>query len=293
MIDLNSLLLSEGIDTTSARVLVMRHVPKEPELRKALPWLASDKPELFNAYQRSQYPAVEKQLERADYLASFIGQQPGEAIFVGFYRVHGSRPISYKKFWKLPANIELRKLGMKGWEKRSDRPHSLLFNLRLTDVLHRCKGKLIIEWPRPERSWTRWADRNKFPVDAILEESALDKGMPDWKELVLTWEALAHLPKSWTNALAQWRGIYCIFDRADGKAYIGSACGKQNLYGRWKNYAARGDGGNKLLRRRSPDRFLFSIVERVSPDMSAEDVVQLEATWKARLHTCDFGLNIN
>lgn len=293
MMDLNSLLRDNGIDTAKARILVMRHVPKEPELRKALPWLASDEPELFNAYQRSQYPAVEKQLERADYLASFIGHQPGKAVFVGLYRVLGRRPISYKQFWKLPANIELRNLGMKGWEERGDRPHSLLFNLRLTEVLQRWKGKLIIEWPPPGRSWTRWADRNTFPVGAILDESVLDREMPDWKELVLTWEELAHLPKSWIGALSQWRGIYCIFDRADGKAYIGSAYGKQNLYGRWKNYAARGDGGNKLLRKRPPDKFLFSILERLSPDMSADDVVRREGTWKARLHTHTFGLNVN
>jgi hypothetical protein len=38
----------------------------------------------------------------------------------------------------------------------------------------------------------------------------------------------------------------------------------------------------------------FTILQRVSPDMEAEDVIQLEATWKKRLHTRPpHGLNDN
>ena len=81
---------------------------------------------------------------------------------------------------------------------------------------------------------------------------------------------------------------------ADGKAYVGSAYGENNLLGRWLNYAARGHGGNRLLRGRDPTGFRFTILQRVSPDMEATDVIRLEATWKQRLHTrhpC--GLNDN
>ena len=40
--ELNYLLSARGIDTTRKKVLVMRHTPQEPELRKALPWLAAE-----------------------------------------------------------------------------------------------------------------------------------------------------------------------------------------------------------------------------------------------------------
>jgi hypothetical protein len=93
--DLNYLLSRKGIDTKMSRVLVMRHVPTEPRLRKALPWLAAGEPDVFNAYQQSQGPKGEKQLTQAAYLASFIGHKAGEALFAGIYSVNGHRPISY------------------------------------------------------------------------------------------------------------------------------------------------------------------------------------------------------
>ena len=89
------------------------------------------------------------------------------------------------------------------------------------------------------------------------------------------------------------RGVYLIFDESDQKAYVGAAYGKENILGRWLNYAKAGHGGNKKLRHRDPSSFRFSILQRVSPDMDAEDVIRFEGTWKDRLHTRDFGLNEN
>lgn len=272
----------------------MRHVPTAPELRRTLPWLAAERPEVFNAYQRSQHARVEKQLTQAAYVASSIGHKAREALFIGLYKVIGSRQISFEEFWEIPANKELRRLGAKGWVGGDAPPPVSWFDLELIDVYQDWKGKLILDWPPPEVSWTRWADQNEFGVKAILEESRLDKGMPSWNELLLTWEELVHLPESWIKVLNEWRCIYFIFDSADGKSYVGSAYGGKNLYGRWKNYAATGDGGNKLLRDRAPDKFRFSILERVSPDMKPEEVINLESNWKGRLHTRgEFGLNIN
>ena len=137
----------------------MRHVPKEAGLRRALPWLPAEKPDVFNAYQESQNPDVEKQLAKAAYLVSFIGRKPKEAVFVGLYKVAGRKPISHAAYWKIPANIELKRLGMRGWEENGGRPHALWFSLELQAFQKEWKGKLIVGWPPPERSWTRWADR--------------------------------------------------------------------------------------------------------------------------------------
>ena len=52
--------------------------------------------------------------------------------------------------------------------------------------------------------------------------------------------------------------------------------------------------GNTLLRKREPGDFRFSILQIVSPDMDARDVILLEATWKDRLHTrAPHGINDN
>ncbi len=130
--------------------------------------------------------------------------------------------------------------------------------------------------------------------------------MPFWKiahltqlclsgaKILLAWDELRVMPTRWRSALSQWRGIYYIFDSSDGKGYIGSAYGQQNLLGRWECYGVSGHGGNVLLRERDPKNFQFTILQRVSPDMDADGVIRLETTWKERLHTrAPYGLNDN
>lgn len=289
---LNDLLRAKNIDPH--QVLVLRHRPSEPKLNLALPRLALEKPHVFNAYQQTQNERVEGSMTRAKYVASFIGQAPGKALFVGLYSVEGSRPVTRKQFWKIPGNLELKALGMKGFGQDSARTTVQCFDLVLNEFYADWKGRLIIGWPGQELSWFRLADRNEFPVLAILDESALDVAMPDWRELDLSWEELSSLPTRWKSKLSEWRGVYYIFDTSDGKGYVGAAYGANNILGRWLGYSTRGDGGNQLLRPRDPRHFQFTILQRVSPDMDEKDVIDLERTWKNRLHTRHpSGLNKN
>jgi len=182
---------------------------------------------------------------------------------------------------------------MTGWSSTDDRPSCLLFELDLTDTYQDWKGKLILGWTGLERNWYRWAGQNEFPVKAILEESVLVRAMASADELILTWEELKVLPKSWGLILSQWRGVYLIFDVSDGRGYVGAAYGADNLFSRWLSYAESGHGGNKQLRARAAQNLRFSILQLVAQDMAAEAVIRLESTWKERLHTRDFGLNDN
>jgi len=292
VIELNDLLKSRKIDPE--RVLVMRHRPTEPELRKVLPWLAAEKAEVFNAYQQSQGEKVEKAMLGAKYVASFIGHEPGKALFVGVYSIGGTTPLTPEEFWSVPENAKLREFGLKGFTGDDGRSVVLWFDLSATEHLASWKGKLIVEWPGLERSWWRWADRNTIAVRAILEDSALDAAMPEWQRICLNWQEIEVLPSRWKAALSQWRGIYYIFDAEAGKGYVGSAYGEENILGRWMNYSATGHGGNTLLRRRNPKEFLFTILQRVSPDMTPDDIIRLEGSWKDRLHTRPpFGWNDN
>jgi hypothetical protein len=292
----NDLLTKENIDPAS--VLVMRHTPWERQLRKVLPWFAAEHPEIFNAYQSTQDVKVETEMLRAKYVASFIGLEKRRgsaeqvAVFVGLYKVGDHRPLTYDQFWEIPAFQELKKFGMRGFE--GDRPSVLWFDLTTNDFKKQWRGKLIVEWPRPPIKWTRFANRANFPIVAIVEDSLLFEIMPDWRDCIWSWAELGKLPSKWRESLRQWRGIYYIFDQSDGKGYVGSAYGTDNILGRWENYAAVGHGGNVLLRERSPESFTFSILERVSPDMVIDEVTGLETSWKKRLHTrSPSGLNNN
>jgi hypothetical protein len=62
---LNDLLVGKGIDPR--QVLVFRHRPRDSELRRVLPWLAAERPAVFNAYQQTQGERVEKAMRGAGY----------------------------------------------------------------------------------------------------------------------------------------------------------------------------------------------------------------------------------
>lgn len=285
--DFKDLLTKQGLDLD--KVMVMRHRPTEPKMRKVLPWLAAEKPEVFNAYQQVQNPDAERALMKADFVASFIAQEEEKAVFVGLYHRGKWRPVTNEQFWMIPAVAEMKPFKLRGIEGRET---GLWFELEPTDIYSEWKGRLVVKWP-VGRLWWRWAKSNSFPIHAIHEESLLDDEMPPWSELSLTWEELRVLPTKWRAALRQWRGIYYIFDIKVGKGYVGSACGGENILGRWLDYAVSGHGGNKKLKERDRNDFLFTILERTSPDMERDKVGELESNWKGRLHTLDYGLNDN
>ena len=80
---LNDLLRGQRIDPE--HVLVLRHRPHEPQLRKVLPWFAAEDLEVFNAYQQTQGPRVEKAMQRASHVAAFIGHEPGQGSLLGLF----------------------------------------------------------------------------------------------------------------------------------------------------------------------------------------------------------------
>jgi len=271
--------------------MVLRHRPTEPRLRKTLPWLAAANEPAFNAYQSNHGLRVEKSLKKRSYMASFIGHEPGHAVFVGLYEVAGFETITREEFYSRRENQLLEELGSRGPDPDRD---PVWFTLNRTELLSDLKGKLVVEWPGLERSWWRISAQNLIPVHAIHEESVLVPALPDAQSLTLTWQELGALPKSWRQAFAQWRGVYLIYDGEIEKSYVGSAYGAENLLSRWENYSKTGHGGNKLLRSRDPKSFVFSILQRVSPDMDADHVIALESSWKDRLHTrYPRGLNDN
>lgn len=283
--DFNSLLVSAGYDPT--HVVVLRHRPTEPPLRRALPWLAVERPEVFNSYQRIHGPAVERALDKLrgkGYVAAFIGLTAGKAVFVGLYKIEPTcTPLTHDNFWKIKEHRELQKLGDRGLTEECDQ--IIRFDLTETNFHTLWKGRLVVEWTGGERSWWRRAHNNQLAVLAIHEDSLFEAEMPKWSDLALTWNDLRVIPTRWKQALAHWRGVYFIYDTTDCKGYVGAAYGSDNLLGRWQNYAATGHGGNKLLRARNPEDFIFSILQRVSPDLDADEVIRLENSWKLRLHT--------
>jgi len=275
-------------------VLVFRHRPYESSLNRVFDWIAAERPDLYNCYQSTHGPRVEAALSRAKYVASFIRFGGGSAMFVGLHEIRSYREITTAACIARPAHQELMSLGMIGIKATDKRTHLLDFDLHTLPWHAEWKGRLVIGWPPPDRSWWRRAHKNVFPIEAICIESQFAKRMPEWNELVLGWHELAVLPSAWAAALGQWRGIYLITDISDGRQYVGSAYGSENILQRWRGYARTGHGGNKHLRNRNPSNFRFAILQRLSPDLSDTEVISAESGWKEPLLTrWPHGLNDN
>lgn len=265
----------------------MRH--KSAALGRLLPWLAAESPDEFNAYQCAHSRNAEASLKKRPLLASFVGLGNGKDCFVGIYENLGAAPITETEFLAKP---EQQRLFTAGYAHNPWRDGTLWFDLQRTNFMEELSGRLLVRWSGG-RNYARLAENNEFPIVAILEDSALAEDMPEWRDLILTWNELQSLPSSWADVLRQWRGIYFIWDERDGLGYVGAAYGHDNLLGRWLNYAKTGHGQNRDLLHRDPAYFRFAILERLSPDMDADDVVRRENSWKLRLHTRTHGLNAN
>lgn len=275
--------------------MVFRHCPTEPRMNRAFPEIAATRPNLFNAYQQTHGERVEKALTNAEFVVSFIGRVPGQALFVGLYKVLSYRSITREEFWRIPEHQELRIFGMQGFDKTEERESKLQFQLQYDESFYSSwKRKLVIGWPGKEVSWWRWADRNIMPILAIHDLNQLEKKDLKWKEVNWAWRELPLYLDYYQHALKEWCAIYYIFDSSDLKGYVGSASGEDKLLQRWSNYRDTGHGGNKMLKMRNPENFHFSILERVSPDVSSDEVIALENSWKERLNTRQpTGLNEN
>jgi hypothetical protein len=159
------------------------------------------------------------------------------------------------------------------------------------DTYKEWKGRLVVKWP-PDASGGGGPRAMIFPFTPFTRRACLTPRCHR-DQLSLTWEVLRVLPTKWKTALRHWREIYYIFDVKVAKGYVGSACGEENILGRWLDYSASGHGGNKMLKERQPSDFVFTILQRTSPDMEADEINLPESSWKDRLHTREYGLNEN
>lgn len=283
--DLQTLFVASGLALTD--LTVMLHTPKERGLRYRLADIIGTRPELFEAYQADHGPRAGKSLSKRTFTASFVARGDGGLVFAGIYAIKAVRPTS-AEFAHGPLRRELATIA---GAELSWSEEDAFVEMVLTDHLQDLRGRLVIA-PRLTQVYVRRADRLNTPIVEITAEPIWDGKPPDWRDFVRTGADLRVLGPRAVARLQDWRGVYLIFDPTDGQRYVGSAYGKENLYGRWMAHV-RGDRGiTARLQDRDPARFIFSILELTSPTLPAEEVITIEHSWMQRLHTKrEFGLN--
>lgn len=289
MLRFNHILQNEGLEPTEVAVIL--HTPKEPKLRRHMPLLARESPELFEAYQASHSANVTATLRKRQYLASFVEMGDGSLILAGIYRNLGVRTRSSTE---LLAEHAVRALidEFGAYKELDANPAGEWpwFTFQVTDFLAAYVGRLRIA-PRLTQTYVRLAEKLDAEIVAIERKNVLDAPMPPWEKVILSGAEVRNLPKDWVKVLQGWRGVYLIEDQSTGGRYVGSAYGEDNLWGRWRDHVAQDKGITARLKLLDPKNFQFSILERVVENCPPEDVIRLERNWIERLDTIKNGLN--
>ena len=293
---LGALLRAEGLDLSE--VAVMFHVSDKPALHRALPMLATEEPDLFDAFQNQHGPSVEATLKARGFMLSFVALPEGDFGLVGLYAIAGWTWASMAELDADSRRKELQRrfgdtvfveLGaIKGQNGRA------VFDLVQRPEMATLIGRLRVRKPpKAPRNYRFLAETLDCPVLEITRTAQMIPPPPDWREFIVTTGDLRSIPRDWAARLREWRGIYLVTDQSDGARYVGSVWGKDNLLGRWQAHVAGDTGITAELSARDPRHFRFSILERVNPDLEKDTVIALEQSWKRRLDTQNHGLNRN
>lgn len=179
-------------------------------------------------------------------------------------------------------------------------------------------GRLVITWKNRNTRNIRMKNLDsikKLTVKTILEEplDELSKEFPGYKNVAVGYYELKRkldVSNEWKSYLKARKGIYLISDVSNGKLYVGSAYGKDGIYGRWKTYIDSGFDKNELENGKYPNErfqqivkeygmgyiqrnFRYTILESFTDEISNEDIINRESWWKKRLLTKEYGYNAN
>lgn len=154
----------------------------------------------------------------------------------------------------------------------------------------------------------------ELEVEQILPET-LDQidSFPGYKNVSVSYSELKNKldkSKEWQTALKCRKGVYVISDQQTGKLYVGSAYGKNGIYGRWKTYIESGFDKNEQENGKYPNKglqeivknegmsyiqknFHYAILETFTDDVADEYIIQRESYWKNVLLSRKFGYNEN
>jgi hypothetical protein len=271
------LLKLRGMDT-SKKIKLVRHQDQRYDLY-----------ELMTTGHLETYQACQSRpILDCEYMVSFIGLPYSKARLYGVYKV-GDRcrvgEVSLPKAYTMPED-----------------PNNWFYQLEKVGGFEDLEERVVIDWGQSTRSWHQWVTEKEV-VEVLPAGYA--RPFPGYLDFVLHFDELSRIfnhpeaNREWQSALSNVAGIYLILQPSTGAQYVGSACGSQGIYGRWKNYAITGHGGNKLLKKICDNgsnmhrEFRFSILRTLPKSLTQKEVIEYENFYKNKLGSRAFGLNEN
>ena len=246
----------------------------------------------FEYYQSVQSKKI---FENKKYWIVFIGLEESKALLYNIYKINGTKdyefinyPEEYKKLY--PNNL-------------GDPNKSIWYNLEPLDGFDDLKQRVIIKWKNAVAWVQNYNDKNIEVIE--VRPTGYVKEFFDYFDFTLSYNELKKIytykdaNRRWVDKLSSVNGIYLILDKKTGNQYVGSAYGKNGIWGRWENYINTGHGNNKYLIKLLENNenyvtnFQWTVLETLPSNLSNERVILYEKKYKEKLGTRAFGLNLN
>ena len=269
----NALLKLHNLDLKGVRLVRHKDNRYGKQASAYEAWLADDG--RLESYQRVQ---GNPEFHGARYLASFVATPQDETLFIGLYEVGPNVGV-------VPAGTRDRLTG-------EDVSGCHLYDIERSDLLSEYRGRVIVEWGKGYRSWVQHA-ANQDKVILEIRRAAAEPPFPGFLAFSSRLSGIATLPATWRAALSSVGGVYLLADSVTGGRYVGSAYGQGGFWGRWDDYVRNGHGGNIGLKALPRADYQVSILEVAASSASNDDIFAMEARWKTKLLTRQFGLNQN
>jgi len=288
MLNQNTLLRLYGLDEilNNGNIKMIRH---QDGRYKDFDEIVQDN-ELLEEYQSYQSKDIYKDCK---YLLIYISCGKTHSLFYGFYEV--SETVEVKNFkvsegLKSHGHIEF----FTGFK----------YKLKKLNNFFQLEKRLIIDWGSAPIVWHQWLKLNDPKNIIEIKANGYVKDFPGYLDIMLSYKELQSIienkevNKTWYDKLSSIYAIYLILDSKTGNLYIGSASGKDGLWGRWSNYANNIHGGNKALVKLVEDNnnykynFQYSILHVLSASKGSE-IERYESLYKEKLGSRAFGLNEN
>jgi hypothetical protein len=277
-IKFNTILREAGLQLAEVRLL--RHKDKRATKGRSPYELWRDDRPQFEMYQSSQSIDNRKKFT-APYWAVFIVNLNDETMFGGIYRAR------YRGLWERDTPMPHIEGGI---EKAGSCDG---YDLALDDALRDFIGRLFIDWGPGALAWVQYAERNDKTITELRAREFQEDEFPGFLNFIQPLSRLDKLPKSWKTALTASRGVYLFTCPRTKEQYVGSATGEEGFSGRWDDYVQSGHGGNLGLKSRDPSDYQVSILEVAGTSATVDDILKMEARWKAKLQSQEMGLNRN
>ncbi len=280
---LSSIFKEYGIEIEQTKIV--RHPLNKEDVRKAYT------ENMIEAYQAAQSKNC---FDNCKYIASFIGTNKTEALFIGLYEIVDSITGPAVKE-KMPEGYP--------YPEHFDENH-MYYVMKKLDAMSDLIDKLVIEWGKSTLSWYQWASTDK---EVLSISNRNEEEFPGYEELIVSYSVLGDLVdrkdryKKWIEALSNVNGIYLICDTKRNKQYIGSTYNNMGILGRWTEYYKTHHGGDEGIKehlKKYPDAFYdfqFTLLRILPKNISDKEATSVESLYKNKLCTRneEYGLNRN